>query len=377
MSPTRKGNPMLNRTLFTALLALLAFALSSAHAMAAPSGAVVFSRVSEDSRTYEKADGEKFVKEPEGGLFAARSGRLNQLTEDPADAEPSFSADGRMVAFVRGGDVIAMRADGSGQRTLTSGGEVDSRPVFSSNGRFVVFERRSAAGATRDLYAVGSGGGNLRVLVESPHDDHSVTFSADGRTIAFVRSDAAASDDVYSVRPSGTGLRRLTRTGRIDEFAPRFSAIGIAYSRGESDPGPQAYADVYVMRANGREQRELVAGAGSSHIEDVTPNGRLLLFRRDQGLWVKALPLKGERRARKLIELPDKSQANAVFSSDGREVAAFVATETTTETRQTLTAISVATRRQRQLADGFSSSFGEATTTVGSVMAWQPVPGRR
>lgn len=364
---------MLNRSLFTALLALLAFALSTAHAGAAgSSGAVVFSRVTEDSRTYEKADGEKFVKEPEGGLYAARNGRLNQLTDNPADAEPSFSSDGRMIAFVRGGDVYAMRADGSGQHALSGGAEVDSRPVFSADGRIVVFQRAAAAGAARDLYAVGVGGGNLRPLVQSPADDHSVAYSRDGRTIAFVRSTAGASDDVYSVRPSGAALRRLTRTARIDEFAPRFSAIGIAYSRGQSGEGPEAYADVYAMDANGRGQRELVAGAGSSYIEDVTPNGRLLLFRRDQGLWAKPLPLKGEKRARKLIELPDESQANAVFSSDGREVAAFVATETSTETRQTLTAISVATGRRRQLAAGFSSSFGEAKTTIGQVMAWQP-----
>lgn len=368
---------MLNRSLFTALLALLAFALSSAHAMAASSGAVVFSRVTEDSRTYEKADGEKFVKEPEGGLFAARNGRLNTLTDNPADAEPAFSSDGRMIAFVRGGDVYVMRADGSGQHAVSGGAELDSRPVFSADGRVVVFQRAAAAGAARDLYSVGVGGGNLRPLVQSPEDDHSVTFSPDGRTIVFVRSTAGASDDLYSVRPSGTALRRLTKTGRIDEFAPRFAAVGIAYSRGESGEGPEAYADIYVMRRDGRKQRELVAGAGSSYIEDVTPNGRLLLFRRDQGLWVKPLPLKGEKRARKLIELPDESQANAVFSSDGREVAAFVATETTTEVRQTLTAISVETGRQRQLADGFSSSFGEVTTTIGAVMAWQPVRSTR
>lgn len=363
---------MLNRSLFTALLALLAFALSTAHAMAAPSGAVVFSRVTEDSRSYEKPGGEKFVKAPEGGLYAARNGRLNELTDNPADAEPVFSSDGRMIAFVRGGDVYAMRADGSGQHVVTGGQELDSRPVFSANGRTIVFERRASQNAPRDLYAVGAGGGKLRPLVQSPADEHSVTYSADGRTIAFVRSTAGASDDIYSVRPSGATPRRLTRTGRIDEFAPRFSGIGIAYSRGESGEGPEAYADIYAMRGDGRRQRELVAGAGSAYIEDVTPNGRLLLFRRDQGLWVKPLPRKGERRARKLIELPDESQANAVFSPDGREVAAFVATETSTETRQTLTAISVRTRRQRQLAGGFSSSFESVTTTIGAVMAWQP-----
>jgi len=56
--------------------------------------------------------------------FAVRGGHLNQLTEDPTDAEPDFSADGRTIAFVRGGDIWATRADGSGQHLLTSGGSV-------------------------------------------------------------------------------------------------------------------------------------------------------------------------------------------------------------------------------------------------------------
>ena len=54
--------------------------------------------------------------EVEGGLYAVTDGHLNQLTEDPTDTEPAFSPDGRGIAFVRGGDIYAVRADGSGQR---------------------------------------------------------------------------------------------------------------------------------------------------------------------------------------------------------------------------------------------------------------------
>ena len=186
-------------------------------------------------------------------------------------------------------------------------------------------------------------------------------------------------EDLYSIRPSGAALVRLTRTGRLDDFAPRYTANGIAFSRGESGSGPEAYADIFTMRRDGRKVQKLVAGAGSAYIEDVTPNGRLLLFRRDQGLWVKALRGRAAvaSRARKLVDVADGSTTNAVFSSNGLEVAAFIATKSTTETRQTLTAISVATGRQRALAEGFSSSYGTVTTTIGPVIAWQPVPALR
>jgi Tol biopolymer transport system component len=355
---------MLNRTIFSALLGLIALALAlpgAALAAGSHGGAVVFSRVV--TTTVREAT------TVEGGLFAVRDGRLNQLTEDPTDTEPAFSADGRTIAFVRGGDIYAMRADGSGQRAVTGGAEIDSRPIFAADGRFIVFERRAAAGSPRDLYMVGARSGNLRALVQSPADDHSVTYRPRGHMIVFVRSDSTTSDDLYSVHLSGTALRRLTRTGRIDEFMPRFFAGGVLFSRGESSEGAVAYADVYTMRFDRTRLESLVAGAGSAYVEDVTRDGRTLLFRRDQGLWVKRI---GAGAARKLTELPDNSQTNGVFSSDGKKVAAFIEADG----REQLTSIDVRSGSETQLAEGFvpseTTDTGGTTTTIGPVITWQP-----
>ena len=363
---------MFNRTIITVLLALIALALPVAHAAAAGhSGAVVFSRVV--AKTAKDKEG-KETTTTEGGLYAVRDGRLNQLTEDPTDTEPAFSPDGRAIAFIRSGDVFSVRADGSGLRRLTSGAELDSAPTMSPNGKFVVFERRSADGASADLYAVNSLGGGERVLTNTPEDDHEASFSADGRLIVFVRGPAetggGTADDLYSVRPSGARAARLTRTGRVDEFSPRYFAGGIAYSRGESGEGPSAYADVYTMRSNGRKIHPLVAGSGSAYVEDVAPNGRTVLFRRDQGLWVKQI---GAGRARKLSQLPDGSETNAVFSSDGKKVAAFIEADG----REQLSSIDVSSRSTTELAEGFEplepSAEPGTVTTIGPVITWQPV----
>jgi dipeptidyl aminopeptidase/acylaminoacyl peptidase len=357
---------MLNRsikfmlTVFALALLPVASAAAAGHA-----GAVVFSRA---IVTVEKTTGGEVTKS-EGGLYAARDGRLNQLTEDPADAEPDFSADGRKIAFVRGGDVWSMRADGTGQHELTSGPELDSRPQFSPDGRYVVFERRAGADAPRDLYRVNLGG-SARPLVTSSGDEHEASFSPDGKTIVFVRGVAETSggvaDDVYSVRSSGAGLARLSKTGHIDEFSPRYFKGGIVFSRGQSGEGPGAYADIFTMRRNGAKVKVLVAGAGSSFVEDVAPAAQMLLFRRDQGLWTKKI---GPGRAHKLSEVADESSTNSVFSSDGRKVAAFIATEDA----ETLSSIDVASRRSAQLAEGFALESGSVATTIGSVMTWQPV----
>jgi dipeptidyl aminopeptidase/acylaminoacyl peptidase len=350
---------MLNRSIYTALLVVLALAIpATASAASSRTGAVVFSRASEEGGVVK------------GGLFAAKEGRLNQLTENPADSAPDFSADGRKIAFVREGDVWAMRADGTGQHKLTSGPEVDSRPQFDPKGHYVVFERRAAAeGSPRDLYRVNLGG-SAHALAAGAYDEHEASFSPDGRAIVFVRSipetGGNLADDIYSVRPSGAGLARLTTSGHIDEFSPRYFKGGIVFSRGQSGEGPGAYADIFTMRRSGSRVRVLVAGAGSAFVEDVAPGAQLLLFRRDQGLWTKKI---GPGRAHKLSEVADGSSTNSVFSSDGRRVAAFIATEEA----ETLSAIDVASRRSAELAEGFSLESGSVASSIGPVIAWQPV----
>jgi len=184
-----------------------------------------------------------------------------------------------------------------------------------------------------------------------------------------VRS-VAGNDELFSVKPAGVGLRRLTHTTGIDEFAPGYFADdeGIVFSRGESVAGPAAYADVYTMLSNGRKVRPLIRGVGSAYVEDVSPDGHTVLFRRDQGLWSKRI---GPGRAHKLAQLPDSSETNGVFSSDGRKIAAFVAAEE----QQSLVAIDLKTSRQSRLAEGFEASEKDGTV-IGPVIAWQPVPPR-
>jgi dipeptidyl aminopeptidase/acylaminoacyl peptidase len=345
---------MFKKTLI-ALSALLALVVPAAASAASNTGAVVFSK----SSTVEGV--------AKGGLFAVKEGHLNQLTEDPTDTEPNFSPDGRTIAFARGGDIYSVRPDGSGQRQLTSGPEVDSLPKVAPSGKYVVFERRGALGGPASLYTVGATGGGLRALT-SGGDDHDAAFSPDGKTIVFVRTAAGAeggNDDVYSIRPTGSGIARLTKTEGVDEFAPRFFAGGVIYSRGESSEGPAAYADIYTMRRDGTRPRPQVAGVGSAYVEDVSPNGKLLIFRRAQGLWAKKI---GPSKARKLSTLPDQSETSSVFSSDGRRVAAFVQAED----EQQLVSINVETRREGQLASGYNFDEGEGTV-LGPVIDWQPI----
>ncbi len=387
-----------------AIAAFLALVLpSGAFAAGSGGGAVVFSRVvtKTTKETVKDAEGKpvlEVVKDPEGkpvidkdgnaqtkevtqtkttvegGLFAVKDGHLNQLTEDPTDTEPSFSPDSRAIVFSRGGDIFSVRADGSGLRRVTGGPDLDTAPAVSPNGRLVLFERRSGAAAPADLYTVALNGGGTSALTSGSEDDNEASFSPDGRLIVFVRSVAetggGVADDLYSVRPSGDGLARLTRTGRVDEFDPRYFAGGIVYSRGQEGEDAGAFADIYTMRNDGKRVKPLVAGAGSAYVEDVSPDSHLLIFRRDQGLWVKKI---GRGAAGKLSELPDGSQTSSVFSSDGKRVAAFVEADGRTELKE----IFVSDGSSNELAEGVVPSDETTPTTgttteLGPVITWQP-----
>jgi Tol biopolymer transport system component len=343
------------RTIFLSVLALLALAIPAAANAAPKDGAVVFSW----TNTVEGVE--------EGGLFAVRGGHENQLTEDPADAEPSFSPDGRTVAFAREGHIYTVRPDGSGEREITKGTAIDSRPQISPNNHYVLFERRGAQNEPAHLYTVPIGGGATKPLFTDTAEDVEARFSTDGTKIVFVRRakiGGRVNDDLYSVRPNGGGLTRLTKTANVDEFDPRYFAGGIVFSRGNQSQGAAGFADIYTMKANGTKVKPLVRGAGSAYVEDVSPQGHTLIFRRDRGLWVKQI---GPKRGKKIAELPDGAQTNSVFSSDGKSVATLVETKESQE----LASINLANGDVRELATVYDEEGSKAA--FGSVIDWQPV----
>jgi Tol biopolymer transport system component len=356
---------MLNRTIFAALLAILALALPTASASAAPQ-ALVFSRITTSGHGTDAVE--------HGGLFIARGERVDQLTDDPADAEPAFSPDGATIVFARDGDLFSMRPDGTGERQITGGAEVDSRPQFSADERTVVFERAAGPGAPRDLYAVGARGGGLHALAASPLDEHEATLSPNGKVLAFVRSAGGAdggSDAIFSIRLNGGGLVRLSR-GADDAFAPRYFAGGIVFDRGESSAGPAGFSDIYAMGADGAKPHKLVGGASSVYLQDISADGKTMLFTRYESLCEK--PIAGGA-PHKIGALEDDVTASARFSPDGRNVAVRAETEaegSQSTGGQRLYVLSIRGRIELSEPASIGASEDANPDEIGSGFAWQP-----
>jgi len=352
----------------TVISALVLLALADPAGASAADGAIVFSEV-----TYHRPlgpGGEPILKPPTGGLFAFAHRHATQLTTDPADGEPALSADGRIIVFVREGDIWVMRADGSHPRQLTAGDDVDSHPLIAPNGRYVLFERRAFRKRGRDLYRSDLQAKVVTPLVATPAKEHEAAFSPDGRQIVYVRRVNGGRDDIWSVRPSGRGARPLTHTSRVGEFAPHYLGKRIAFSRGSKRRDPHSYGAIYSMDRRGGRVHRLVTRGHSVYLEDASATTRTILFARGRGLWVKRLG--GPER--KIASFPQRESTTGVFSPDGRHVAALN-WELSGQSLSVLDAVTGHFTYRVTIALNLEGS--ESPSSLGRVVAWQPVPQGR
>uniref|UniRef100_A0A0D3FR63 Dipeptidylpeptidase IV N-terminal domain-containing protein n=1 Tax=Oryza barthii TaxID=65489 RepID=A0A0D3FR63_9ORYZ len=129
---------------------------------------------------------------------------------------PDFASESTEV------DVVAISLGDDDDETismkkLTVGGENNAFPSPSPDGKWVVF--RSGRSGNKNLYIIdaedGEAGG-IRRLTEGPWSDTMCNWSPDGEWIAFAsdrHAPGSGSFAIYMVHPNGTGLRRVVHSG--------------------------------------------------------------------------------------------------------------------------------------------------------------------
>jgi TolB protein len=183
---------------------------------------------------------------------------------------PSWSADGRWVAFVARGAVWRMKSDGATVVRVTPKGMVDPEtPGFSPGGGKVVFAARTAR-SNYDIYVSRLDGKGLKRLTRSPLIDEHPSWSPDGRRIAFTRAKAAPNIEVWIMNADGTHQRKLGLGGDPD-WSP--DGRSIAFARG---------LDLWVMRADGSRPVQITHGPGMSAEPEWSPDGRWIAFWNDR-----------------------------------------------------------------------------------------------
>jgi Tol biopolymer transport system component len=139
------------------------------------------------------------------GIFlASLEGAELRRVASPGAATPDWAATGR-IAFAHR-DLYVTRLGGTSRRLTHRGG---LSPSWSPDGRRLAFVRERAGRA--DVYVVHRNGGGLRRLTW--RGGYAPCWSPDGRWIAFIRA-----DDVYVVRSTGGGRRRLVNAPSRDSF---------------------------------------------------------------------------------------------------------------------------------------------------------------
>ncbi len=102
----------------------------------------------------------------------------NLTNSDRSDEDPSWSPDGKRIAFTSGRngiggnrDIYVMDADGGNQRNLTKHPDADWHPVWSPDGKRIAFVSNRSRDLNRDIYVMDADGSNPRNLTNHPNDD--------------------------------------------------------------------------------------------------------------------------------------------------------------------------------------------------------------
>src|SRR5262249_19816319 len=149
-----------------------------------------------------------------------------------------------------------------------------SRPQFSSDGKHIVFERASASGCLcMDIWVMNADGSHEHVVAANlaqNNDDPftSPVWSPSGTKIAY-----SGRNGIWVVGIDGRHRRQVTQGNDAD---PAWSPNGrwIAFDRSWDHDKKE---DIWVVRANGGQPRELKAGNSTSQPE-WSPDGRWIAF---------------------------------------------------------------------------------------------------
>jgi len=214
---------------------------------------------------------------PHGGLCLMRpdGSRRVRLLAGEARA-PSWSPDGRFVAFVRGGKIVVANARGRIMRRFSSLG---ADPAWSPDGSRIAY----AAGAPASRIVVASRSGRTLTSISTGRNVASgPTWSPDSRRLAYAdrleidRPSQAGSNRVFVVNADGSGRRLLVGSAAEPAWSPDGSRIAyVAYGGPLSDTG-----QIAVIGLEGADARMVTSGHSSETGPAWSPSGRVIAFAR-------------------------------------------------------------------------------------------------
>jgi TolB protein len=242
---------------------------------------------------------------------------VRQITFGGQNAEAYFSYDGRRLIFMstrqpyKCDQIFTMNLDGSDVRLVSTGTGRTTCGYFYPDGKHLLYSSTHSAGDTcpprpdyshgyvwgvyssYQIYYADDTAKILKPLTTGPAYNAEATLSADGKKIVFTSS-RNGDLDIYTMNPDGSGVQRLTNTLGYDG-GPFFSPDGkwIVYrAHHPTDPNEIARyksllaqdlvepneMDLYVMHADGTDQRQITRLGGASFAPSFFPDSRRIIF---------------------------------------------------------------------------------------------------
>jgi Tol biopolymer transport system component/DNA-binding winged helix-turn-helix (wHTH) protein len=267
------------------------------------------------------------------GIYTALVGgeKSVQLTSDAGDCCPTWSPDGRDIAFTRYSDknvsiYIVPALGGTEHRVYRGPASMGAGLAWSPDGKVLAFPEGRTADPPRSWISLLSpADSSTRVLTSPPAGsrDHEPAFSPDGTQIAFIRSTVAGvCNDLFVMPATGGDAKRLTFDNRPIMGPPTWTADSreIVFS---SDRG--VATGLWRVSAAGGIPRPVAGPVGEAAWPSIPSRGNTLVYEQAVGkLNIWRIDLKDSKHHQRppslaISEKGDKARPD--LSADGKKIA--------------------------------------------------------
>jgi hypothetical protein len=223
------------------------------------------------------------VYEKSGNLWVWAGGAGVQITNSGVDSRPRLSADGKLVAFLRGAELWVTETSGNNPQKLY--GEAGALPFqfeFAPNSHSLYFTSASSNHAPQfDLNLADADGGTFRSLLPTGQGGD-FTFQPDGSQLALVQP-----DKIIVAHADGTGAQIVYKfpavKGQKGDYLPHITWMENGYGFKTVIPGnPTRF--MFIMSTGGQPAQlaEFKAVAPSVSDTYIAPDGSKLMYLKQQ-----------------------------------------------------------------------------------------------
>lgn len=217
-----------------------------------------------------------------------KTGLQRQLTTVGDNVEPSWSHDGRFIAYAcRDGQyysICVMNADGSDSRRIVAGPINCWDPSWSPSDQEIVFTSNETPFA--HLYIAEIESGETRRLVNSAGDEAGSSWSASNGRVFYASQrmvNGASTFNLFSIRSDGTEETQLTTFGNDDR--PEVSPDGthMVFQRETVKASTFSGIEIMIMDLTSTAEKQLTRNNFPDEWPSFSPDGNWVVYSSRRG----------------------------------------------------------------------------------------------